>query len=196
MALSNTKPFAGWNSSPTSSFHSPLDSLELRCGQGGFIAALAHHVSTSENDMYKSPVDVVDPIPLDYGNPKTLGQTQLRPKASNLDRHVKFHCAIPVQFRSPFWIAGDPVFGPEHLIFDIALICYSLWCSRSRSEVLQTLTAVRKKCKILYIAEWPLTTGAGAGSVAELGFVDASAYPHILIAITGAAFEAYILTSN
>jgi trans-aconitate methyltransferase len=54
-------------------FNIPINSevLEIGCGQGDMTAVLA-------STLAESHIDAIDPAPLDYGKPETLGQAQAR----------------------------------------------------------------------------------------------------------------------
>jgi ubiquinone/menaquinone biosynthesis C-methylase UbiE len=176
--------------------------LEIGCGQGDFTAVIAHHVSLSGEDTYKSHVDAVDPAPLDYGAPETLGHAQDRLKSSDIGRFVEFHRAEPIDFLlSGHGIAVEKPEGSaykENHVFDVAILCHSLWYFKSSSKILETFSAVGKRCKRLCVVEWSLSTSTStsASNQSENEYDSGEAYPHILAALTRATCEAHIPNSK
>jgi ubiquinone/menaquinone biosynthesis C-methylase UbiE len=168
--------------------------LEIGCGQGDCTVVLAGYVSKSttrslcqddkstgketEEDTRgeKGHITAIDPAPLDYGSPETLGQAQARHQASDIGESITFHRAEPIAFLETV----------EDGTFDVAVLCHCLWYFSSRTSILDTLKAVRGKCKRLCIAEWCLTTSRK----------DGGAYPHVLAALARAACETHIEDSE
>ncbi|KAF2243136.1 S-adenosyl-L-methionine-dependent methyltransferase [Trematosphaeria pertusa] len=141
--------------------------LEIGCGQGDCTAVLAL--------LYPhSHIDAVDPAPLDYGAPETLGQAQVRIKAYEFGDRITFHQATPVDFLA----------SVEDGRYDVAILCHCLWYFAGAEEVKRTLEAARGKAERLCIAEWAL----------KAGVKDAEA--HVLAALVRAACEAHIPDSD
>ncbi|KAG9097679.1 hypothetical protein FRC07_010747, partial [Ceratobasidium sp. 392] len=139
--------------------------LELGCGQGDCTTVLAAAVGDS------GYVTGVDPAPLDYGSPATLGQAQAHLKQSKLGNRISFVQANPADF----------VAAPENENkFDTAVLAHSIYYMASPTTVLNILQAIHDKApsiKRLCIAEYAL-----AASVPE-------AYPHVLAILMQAALE-------
>jgi SAM-dependent methyltransferase len=176
--------------------------LEIGCGQGDFTVVIAHHVSLSREDTYKSHVDAIDPAPLDYGAPETLGQAQDRLKSSDIGKFVEFHRADPIEFL----LSGHGIVvenskdsvHKENYVFDVAILNHCLWYFKSSSEILATFSAAGKRCKRLCVAEWSLSTGTSISTSnhSEDAYKSSEAYPHILAALTRATCEAHIPNSE
>lgn len=74
--------------------------VEIGCGQGDMTVVLAHMVAGAGAVSSKGgKVIAIDPAPLDYGSPYTLGDSQAALSASRVGRNIE-------------WIAKDPV---DHL---------------------------------------------------------------------------------
>ena len=162
--------------------------LEIGCGQGDFTAVLAHHVAASGHQGH---VDAVDPAPLDYGTPETLGQAQARLKSYDIGEYIDFHRVDPIKFLA----SAERDAGDAAHIYDAAILCHCLWYFRSRDEIAATLKAAKGKCKQLCVAEWALSTNTGANKAQSLSHVSAG-YPHVLTALARAACEAHIPASD
>ncbi|KAF2733000.1 S-adenosyl-L-methionine-dependent methyltransferase [Polyplosphaeria fusca] len=141
--------------------------LEIGCGQGECTAVLAAALP-------KLKIDAVDPAPLDYGSPQTLGQAQTALKATNLGSRIQFHQNDPITLLSQ---AGEDS-------FDGAVLCHCLWYFSNEEEILQTLVAAKGKVKNLYVAEWALKATKPA------------AQAHVLAAMMRATCEAHIPDSD
>ena len=142
--------------------------LELGCGQGNCTEILAPAVGPNGH------VDAVDPAPLDYGSPETLGQAQERLKKSKIGDQITFIQAEPVEF------LGEA----EGEAYDAVVLCHCLWYFDSKEAVYRTLEKAKGKAKRLLIAEWALTSSFP------------NAQPHILAALTRGACEAHIPDSD
>lgn len=58
--------------------------LEIGCRQGDITAVLA-------STLPDAHIDAVDPAPLDYGSPETLGQAQARLSSHDIGTRIAFH---------------------------------------------------------------------------------------------------------
>lgn len=142
--------------------------LEIGCGQGDCTVVLAHFVGSNGH------VDAIDPAPLDYGSPETLGQAQERIKRTDIGDRIAFHQAHPLDFLSKV----------EDGAYDAVVMCHCLWYFSSKEEVRETFGVLKGKAKRLCVAEWGLQSR------------EASAQPHILTALARATCEAHIPHSD
>ncbi|KAG8707731.1 hypothetical protein FRC08_000324 [Ceratobasidium sp. 394] len=141
--------------------------LELGCGQGDCTAVLAAAVGDSGH------VTGVDPAPLDYGSPSTLGQAQAHLKQSKIGNRMTFAQANPFDF------LNAPENGGR---FDTAVLAHCIYYMSSPTTLLNILQTIHDKApsiKRLCIAEYALTA-----SVPE-------AYPHVLSVLMQAALEVH-----
>lgn len=141
--------------------------LEIGCGQGDCTTALALLYPNAH-------LTAIDPAPLDYGSPETLGQAQARIKTYDFGPRIDFVQATPTALLQTV----------EDGAYDVALMCHSLWYFSNRSDVVATMQALRGKAKKLFIAEWGLKSQTREGDV------------HVQIAFTRAACEAHIPDST
>jgi hypothetical protein len=135
--------------------------LEIGCGQGDCTTVLASLVGDSGH------IDAIDPAPLDYGSPWTLGQAQAHISASEVGDRISFHQATPLAFLQHV---------PEGK-YDLAVLVHSSWYFASPSELREMFKALRGKARGLCLAEYALSTSHDAG------------IPHILAALTRASLE-------
>lgn len=142
--------------------------LEIGCGQGDCTDVLARAVGPAGH------IDAIDPAPLDYGTPETLGEAQKRLSRSHIGPRITWHQAQPVAFLA----------SVEDRAYDVAVLCHSIWYFASPSVVLDTLCALKGKAGKLCIAEYAL-------SATEVGAV-----PHVLAALTRASLEAHKIVSE
>jgi ubiquinone/menaquinone biosynthesis C-methylase UbiE len=142
--------------------------LEIGCGQGDCTDVLARAVGPAGH------IDAVDPAPLDYGSPETLGEAQARLSRSPIGPRITWHQTGPVEF----------VHTVEDGAYDAAVLCHSIWYFSNTAEVLDTLRALKGKAGKLCIAEYAL-------SATEPGAV-----PHVLAALTRASLEAHKIVSE
>ena len=82
-----------WTSSSPNRFHG-CAILEIGCGQGDVTIALAHAVGSHGR------VIAIDPAPLDYGSPTTLGEAQAFISSSRVERVVKWVQRDPIEYLS------------------------------------------------------------------------------------------------
>ncbi|ORX99139.1 hypothetical protein BCR34DRAFT_576745 [Clohesyomyces aquaticus] len=145
--------------------------LEIGCGQGDCTAVLAEHLGPT------GFVDAIDPAPLDYGAPQTLGEAQAELISNpQFGSRISFHQRAPEDF-----LAGAQQQG---IVYSAAVLCHCLWYFSSPTLVLGTLKALRGSAKRLCIAEWSLSSPHQA------------AQPHIMAAIARATCEAHIPDSD
>ncbi|KAK4496287.1 hypothetical protein PRZ48_012267 [Zasmidium cellare] len=136
--------------------------LELGCGQGDCTVVLADAVGE------EGSVVAVDPAPLDYGSPYTLGQSQSHISQSPLGPRITFIQADPLSY-----LTTHPTTTP----FTATLLIHSLFYFPSPATILQTLTALRAHSTRLHLAEWSLLAS------------DPASQPHVLAVLAQAALE-------
>jgi len=146
-----------WSISPNSKV------LEIGCGQGDCTEVLARAVGPAGH------IDAIDPAPLDYGSPETLGEAQARLSQSHIGPRITWHQASPVEFLASI----------EKGAYDVSVLCHSIWYFASPAVVLDTLCALKGKAEKLCIAEYALSA------------TEAGAVPHVLAALTRASLEAH-----
>jgi ubiquinone/menaquinone biosynthesis C-methylase UbiE len=142
--------------------------VEIGCGQGDCTEALALRVGPEGH------IDALDPAPLDYGSPETLGQAQSRISASDIGSFITWHQKSPQEF----------LISAKSGKYDIAVLCHSLWYHSSPAAITETLSALKGKANKLCIAEYALVA------------TEPSAIPHVLAALTRAAFETHMKESE
>jgi SAM-dependent methyltransferase len=142
--------------------------LEIGCGQGDCTTVLASLVENSGH------IDAIDPAPLDYGSPWTLGQAQAHISASEVGNRITFHQVTPLAFLQDV---------PEGK-YDLAVFVHSSWYFSSPLELRETFKALRGKARGLCIAEYALSTSTKAG------------IPHLLAALTRASLELHNSSST
>ncbi|KAK3372334.1 hypothetical protein B0H63DRAFT_292384 [Podospora didyma] len=146
--------------------------LELGCGQGTCTAVLAEAVS----QVGGGQVDAVDPAPLDYGMPFTLGEAQQHLASGPVGKFITFHRADPVSFLT----------APENedKKWDVAVLAHCIWYFASAEELGRILTALKERAKRVCVAEYALHA------------TEPAAVPHVLAVLARAALEAHRLTSS
>jgi SAM-dependent methyltransferase len=147
----------GWNISPG------FNVIEIGCGQGDCTTVLASLVGPSGH------VDAVDPAPLDYGSPWTLGEAQAHISKSEIGDRVSWHQATPLDFLKDV---------PEGK-YDAAVLVHSSWYFSSPAELKDTFAMLRGRAKRLCIAEYALSA------------TEKAAVPHVLTAFARASLEIY-----
>ncbi|KAJ7486791.1 S-adenosyl-L-methionine-dependent methyltransferase [Mycena latifolia] len=120
--------------------------LELGCGQGDTTLALAEAVGENGH------IDAVDPGPLDYGSPKTLGEAHDLVSAGPLGARIAWVQAEPLAFLETH---------PE-AHYDVAVLAHSLWYFASPSLILETLRVLSSRARYICVAEWSLEGGPSA----------------------------------
>lgn len=141
--------------------------LEIGCGQGDMTAVLASTLANSH-------IDAIDPAPLHYGSPETLGQAQARLSSFEIGPQISFHQTDPIS-----WLKEK-----EHGTYDAAVLCHCLWYFASIEEARKVLEAAKGTAKRLYIAEWALQARAKEGQT------------HVLTALARATCESHIPDSK
>ncbi|KAJ7486806.1 S-adenosyl-L-methionine-dependent methyltransferase [Mycena latifolia] len=122
--------------------------LELGCGQGDTTLALAEVVGENGH------VDAVDPAPLDYGSPTTLGEAHDVVNAGPLGARISWVQAEPLAF-----LEAQP-----EARYDAAVLAHSLWYFSSPSLILETLRVVSTRARYICVAEWSLEGGPSAAT--------------------------------
>ncbi|KAF2720543.1 hypothetical protein K431DRAFT_193856, partial [Polychaeton citri CBS 116435] len=132
--------------------------LEIGCGQGDMTATLAHFVSTPDSTIERTPTSnvgnvlAVDPAPLDYGSPFTLGQAQ---------GHLSSNAQVGKVIR---WVQAQPTEVIDRLVQDevevgYVVLAHCLLYFESAQYLSQLLDRVRSLAtynaglKVL-VAEW------------------------------------------
>jgi len=133
--------------------------LEIGCGQGDATVVLAAAIGESGH------VTAVDPGPLDYGSPTTLGEAQAHITNGPLGSRITFVQADPLSF---LHTETANVAQP----YDAAVLVHSSWYFSSPSLLQRTLLALSTRAKRIYIAEYALSTAN----------VGPCAVPHLLAA--------------
>lgn len=136
--------------------------LELGCGQGTCTAVLAQAVGPSGH------IDALDPAPLSYGAPSTLGQAQSHLSAGPVGDRITWHQADPVSFLSS---SRDK--------WDVAVLAHCIWYFRSASELSAVLEALKGRVGRVLVAEYALHAS------------EREAVPHVLATVARAALEAH-----
>jgi len=150
-----------------SGIHTGDKILEIGCGQGDCTTVLALLYPNSH-------ITAIDPAPLDYGAPETLGQAHERIKSYDVGNNISFYQASPVEYLQKV----------ERGEYDVAVLCHCIWYFGSEVEVKRTLEALRRKVNRLCIAEWSLNSST------------AGAQAHVLAALTRATCETHIPDSD
>jgi SAM-dependent methyltransferase len=146
-----------WNISPSSKI------IEIGCGQGYCTTVLASLIGPEGH------IDAIDPAPLNYGSPSTLGEAQARISRSEIGDRVSWHQSPPFDFLKNV---------PEGT-YDVAVFVHSGWYFASPTELRDTFAMLRGKSRYLCIAEYSL-------SATEKG-----AIPHVLAALARTSLEVY-----
>ncbi|KAK1758282.1 putative SAM-dependent methyltransferase [Echria macrotheca] len=140
--------------------------LEIGCGQGTCTSVLAYAVS-QQNSHHQGDhqgeghVDAIDPAPLTYGAPITLGQAQGYLSAGPLGGNITFTQADPLSFLS----------SDTTKKWDTAVMAHCLWYFPSPSTLSEILEALKGRVKRVCLAEWALRVShpsAGAHVLAAL----------------------------
>ncbi|CAI7630396.1 unnamed protein product [Penicillium glandicola] len=146
-----------WNFLPGSKI------LEIGCGQGDCTLVMAYMVGDQGH------VTAIDPAPLDYGAPMTLGEAQNRLKQTPIGDRMTFCQSNLQEFL-------DSSASAE--VYDYAIFVHSIWYLPSADALQPMLAALRGRTKQLLIAEYSLDVH---GDIAVL--------PHLLAAISQAEFN-------
>ncbi|CZT17889.1 uncharacterized protein RCC_03726 [Ramularia collo-cygni] len=141
--------------------------LEIGCGQGDMTVPLAH---------FARHVIAVDPAPLDYGAPFTLGQAQ-----DQISRSAQVGEKIT-------WVQSDPIQyiqRTSELLPDFAVLAHSLFYLESEQyfvELLRALAVVARrhgdgKAMKVLIAEWGMRASNSAADAHVLAVKAQAANP-------------------
>ncbi|KAJ4297420.1 hypothetical protein N0V88_004342 [Collariella sp. IMI 366227] len=149
--------------------------LELGCGQGTCTQALAEAVTSPEgpNGPGSGHITAVDPAPLDYGAPFTLGQAQSHLSAGPLGPLVTFHRADPVEF-----------LASNANTWDVAVLAHCIWYFPSDDTLGKILSALRGRVSRVCLAEWAMHA------------TEPAATAHVLATLARATFEAHRVDST
>lgn len=137
--------------------------LEIGCGQGDCTLVLADLVGEHGH------VTAIDPAPLDYGAPMTLGEAQSQLKSSPYGNQITFHQTNLQDFLDS---------GPSEPLYDYAIFMHSIWYLPTVEALQSMLLSLRGRAKRLLIAEYVLDIRG-----------DISALPHLIAAISQAEFN-------
>ncbi|KAJ5940554.1 hypothetical protein N7516_000722 [Penicillium verrucosum] len=137
--------------------------LEIGCGQGDFTLVAAYMVGDQGH------VTGIDPAPLDYGAPMTLGETQDKLKQNPIGDRMTFYQSTLEEFLDS---------SVSEQVYDYAMFVHSVWYLPSASALLPMLAALRGRTKHLLISEYSLDVRG-----------DIAALPHLLAAISQAEFN-------
>ncbi|KAK0534795.1 hypothetical protein OC835_002568 [Tilletia horrida] len=143
--------------------------LEVGCGQGDMTVVLAELVGE------KGRVVAIDPAPLTYGSPLTLGEAQAVLQKTAVGSRMTFLQADVPSFFSQ-QAPEQPSSPTRPQSFDTAILAHCLLYFSSAAELSQTLTELRRSARVqhLCLAEWDL-----AASRSE-------AVPHLLALVAQA----------
>ncbi|KAE8554161.1 hypothetical protein EYB25_002699 [Talaromyces marneffei] len=137
--------------------------LEIGCGQGDCTLVLADLVGEDGH------ITAIDPAPLDYGAPMTLGEAQLQLKSSVYGNRITFHQAELKDFRDS---------GASESLYDYAIFVHSVWYLSSVETLQSIMMSLCGRAKQLLVAEYVLDI---RGEIAAL--------PHLIAAISQAEFN-------
>ncbi|KAI0795089.1 hypothetical protein C8Q75DRAFT_712549 [Abortiporus biennis] len=134
--------------------------LEIGCGQGDCTVTLATAIGE------RGHVTAVDPAPLDYGSPYTLGEAHDHLLSSSIGPRMSFVEANPITF-----------LNSTSNRYTTAVIAHCIWYFSSPQALQDILKILSTRADRICIAEWALTTQ------------DFRAFPHVLSALTQSALE-------
>ncbi|GEK32750.1 class I SAM-dependent methyltransferase [Kurthia sibirica] len=112
--------------------------LEVGCGQGDTLTALAARVGESGHVMG------IDPATEAYGEPITLGQAAQHIRKSILGQRITIH----------FETALHQLADENH--FDAIIFSHCLWYFASEDLLRQLIQKAKKMTSIIHIAEWDI----------------------------------------
>ncbi|KAH8667681.1 hypothetical protein BGZ61DRAFT_461049 [Ilyonectria robusta] len=144
--------------------------LELGCGQGECTTVLAEAIGPS------GIIDAVDPAPLDYGAPTTLGEAQAELSNGPLGPRIRWHQASPEEFLEETLKKGQT--------WDVAILSHCIWYFKSPDTLEAILRALKNRTDTVCIAEYALHATHPAASA------------HVLAALARAGLESYRKDSN
>ncbi|KAF2486480.1 hypothetical protein BDY17DRAFT_321269 [Neohortaea acidophila] len=121
--------------------------VEIGCGQGDMTVALAYMVSgAGSQPAAEGKVLAIDPAPLDYGGPYTLGQSQGALTASRLGPYIEWIAKDPVDVLSSF------AQKPDYIV--LAHCLFYLPSADYLSTLLRSCKAAAARGTKLLLAEW------------------------------------------
>lgn len=129
---------------------------------------LAEAVASSSSGGH---IDAVDPAPLDYGAPYTIGQAQSHLSSGPLGDLITWHQADPLAFLAR---ARD-----QETKWDVAILAHCIWYFKSPSALWEILSALKGRVRKVLVAEYALHA------------TEQRAVPHVLASLARAAFEAH-----
>ncbi|PHH58849.1 hypothetical protein CDD81_4269 [Ophiocordyceps australis] len=137
--------------------------LELGCGQGTCTTVLAEAVGPH------GFIDAVDPAPLDYGAPVTLGEAQAYISGGPLGSRITWHneCLDTLLQRH------------QTQTWDAAVLAHCIWYLAAPEALDATLGLLRGRAPVLLVAEYALSA------------TEPHAVPHVLAAMARAMLEAH-----
>ncbi|CAE6372699.1 unnamed protein product [Rhizoctonia solani] len=140
--------------------------LELGCGQGDCTVVLASAVGDSGR------VTGIDPAPLDYGAPATLGQAQSHLFKSKIGHRMSFVQSDSIKFLQS---------SENQNTFDTAVLAHCIYYMSSPSTLLDTFRALfdAPSIKKVCVAEYALSAS------------DTDGYPHVLAVLAQAMIEVH-----
>ncbi|MFC4408844.1 class I SAM-dependent methyltransferase [Chungangia koreensis] len=138
--------------------------LEIGCGQGDTTAVLAYYAG---EEGYVHGIDIASPT---YGSPVNLGDSAKYLLQSKLGKQIRIDFNVDLL---------SPEFELEDASFDYIVFSHCSWYTRSREELLNILSKVRKWGKQLCFAEWSTT------------FNSIEQFPHLLSILIQAQYEAF-----
>lgn len=136
--------------------------LEVGCGQGTCTVVLGQATGSGGH------VDAIDPAPLDYGAPTTLGQAQEHIIQGSMGDRVKFWQR---QLEDFLVETGEKK-------WDYAVLVHCLWYLDGEETLARMLEALKGRVGKICIAEYAMKASEPA------------AVPHVLAALTRATLEA------
>ncbi|SPJ71950.1 related to SAM-dependent methyltransferases [Fusarium torulosum] len=136
--------------------------LEVGCGQGTCTVVLGHATGSDGH------VDAIDPAPLDYGAPTTLGQAQEHITQGSMGDKVKFWQR---QLEDFLVETGEKK-------WDYAVLVHCLWYLDGEETLARMLNVLKGRVGKVCIAEYAMKASEPA------------AVPHVLAALTRATLEA------
>lgn len=140
--------------------------LEIGCGQGDMTVALAHAVGS------QGKVIALDPAPLDYGSPTTLGEAQAFISSSKIGGVIEWVQRDPIEYFDD----GDR----EGLGVEFIVLAHALFYMPSEGYTLSLLRKCREvACSgtKLLLAEWGMRASNAAAEAHVLGVKAQMTFP-------------------
>ncbi|PHH72036.1 hypothetical protein CDD82_6201 [Ophiocordyceps australis] len=137
--------------------------LEIGCGQGICTTVLAEAVGPH------GVVDALDPAPLDYGAPETLGEAQANISVGPLGSRINWHNDS----------LGTLLQRHQTQTWDAAVLAHSIWYLAVPEALDAMLGLLRGRAPVLLVAEYTLSA------------TEPDSVPHVLAAMARAMLEAH-----